>query len=125
MNPNNRMCRRFVVADIHGCAATFTELLAQLDVQRCDTLYLRGDYIDRGPHSKGVLDQILALLADGYALCPLRGNHEQLLLDALDNPKVFRHNVCQLKKKDSPLANVGYAAGINPTAQSHNQGGES
>jgi len=29
------------------------------------------------------------------------------------------------KKKDSPLANVGYAAGINPTAQSHNQGGES
>jgi hypothetical protein len=28
-------------------------------------------------------------------------------------------------KKDSPLANVGYAVGINPTAQSHNQGGES
>jgi hypothetical protein len=38
----------------------------------------------------------------------------------------FRHNVCQLKiKKDSPLADVGYAVGINPTAQSHNQGGES
>ena len=37
----------------------------------------------------------------------------------------YRHNVCQLKKKDSPLANVGYAVGIKPTAQSHNQGGES
>ena len=86
---NNKMCRRFVVADIHGCAATFAALLAQLDVQRCDTLYLLGDYVDRGPHSKLVLDRILALQADGYALRPLRGNHEQLLLDALDDHEVL------------------------------------
>jgi hypothetical protein len=39
-----------------------------------------------------------------------------------------RHNVCQLKKetkKTHLLANVDYTAGINPTAQSHNQGGGS
>lgn len=36
-----------------------------------------------------------------------------------------RHNVCQLKKKTRPLANVDYTTGINPTAQSHNQGGGS
>ena len=81
--------RRFAIADIHGCARTLAALLAQIDLQRDDTLFLLGDYIDRGPDSKGVLDQLLALQADGFDLWPLRGNHEQMLLDALDDNTVL------------------------------------
>jgi toxin CcdB len=54
-----------------------------------------------------------------------------LLVTVLEN-MIFKISVVCLDimsasriKKDSPLANVGYAVGINPTAQSHNQGGES
>lgn len=83
------MSRRFAIADIHGCATTFAALLAKINLQRTDTLYLLGDYIDRGPDSKGVLDKILELLRDGFDLQPLRGNHEQLLLDALSDEAAF------------------------------------
>lgn len=81
--------RRFAIADIHGCARTLAALLARLNLQRDDTLYLLGDYIDRGPDSKGVLDQLMTLRANGYDLRPLRGNHEQMLLDALVDPTVI------------------------------------
>lgn len=52
-------------------------------------LGLLGDYIDRGPDSKGVLDYLMKLSEGGYDIRPLRGNHEQLLLDALDDPEAF------------------------------------
>jgi serine/threonine protein phosphatase 1 len=81
--------RRFVIGDIHGCYKTFAVLLNQLDLQKTDTLFLLGDYIDRGPNSKGVLDRIMTMQAEGYDLRPLRGNHEQMLLDALVAPEAF------------------------------------
>lgn len=83
------MIRRFAIADIHGCAATFAALLAKINLQRRDTLYLLGDYIDRGPDSKWVLDRILELIGEGFDLKPLLGNHEQLLLDALSDQAAF------------------------------------
>lgn len=44
-----------------------------------------GDYIDRGPDSKGVIDLIWELQESGHSIYCLRGNHEQMLLDSLDN----------------------------------------
>jgi serine/threonine protein phosphatase 1 len=44
-----------------------------------------GDYVDRGNDSKGVLDTILELLTAGYDVRPLRGNHEDLMLKALQD----------------------------------------
>lgn len=81
---------RFAIGDIHGCSATFEAILNEINLQRSDTLYLLGDYIDRGPNGKGVLDGVLKLLAEGYDLQPLRGNHEQLLLDALDDQETLK-----------------------------------
>lgn len=77
------MKRTFVIADIHGCNRTFNKLLSALDLEKPESLYLLGDYIDRGPDSKGVIDTILRLQLDGYDIRPIRGNHEQMLLDAL------------------------------------------
>jgi serine/threonine protein phosphatase 1 len=84
--------RRFAVGDIHGCAKTFRKLvIEELELTKTDQLFLLGDYIDKGPDSKGVLDFIMELLAEGFQIFPIRGNHEQMLLESVenDNPRVF------------------------------------
>lgn len=77
------MSRQFVIPDIHGCSRTFQELLEQLRLDRGDTLYLLGDYIDRGPDSRGVIETIMTLRRDGYDVRAVLGNHEDMLLNAL------------------------------------------
>lgn len=78
---------RYAISDIHGCARTFRYLVEyKLNLQPTDELYLLGDYIDRGPDSKGVIDFILELRAAGFAVTTLMGNHEQMLLQAKDEP---------------------------------------
>ncbi|PHN00694.1 metallophosphoesterase [Flavilitoribacter nigricans] len=72
--------RRYAVGDIHGCAKTFEALLwEKLSLQKSDQLFLLGDYIDKGPDNKKVLDIILALQAEGYTIFALKGNHEYFL----------------------------------------------
>lgn len=78
------MGRRFAIGDIHGCSRTFKKLLfEELRIERTDSLWCVGDYIDRGPDSKGVIDLILDLRNDGFNITTLRGNHEQMMMDSL------------------------------------------
>lgn len=85
------MPRKFVITDIHGCAATFRKMVVEeIKLEKEDELYLLGDYIDRGIDSKGVLDFIFSLIEQGYNIYCLRGNHEEFLLEARDNLRVFR-----------------------------------
>lgn len=81
--------RRIAISDVHGCAKTFRELLRRIAFGKEDHLYLLGDYIDRGPDSRGVLDYIFELKESGHSLTCLRGNHEQMLLNALSNAQHF------------------------------------
>ncbi|MFW6328129.1 MAG: metallophosphoesterase family protein [Bacteroidota bacterium] len=77
--------RRFFIGDIHGCARTFREMVTEkIGLKKEDELYCVGDYIDRGPDSKGVIDFILELRKNNYNVFTLRGNHEQMLLDAFN-----------------------------------------
>jgi serine/threonine protein phosphatase 1 len=71
---------RYAISDIHGCLKTFQALLDKIQFSKSDTLYLLGDYVDRGPDSKGVIDYIWQLEKEGYTIHCLQGNHEQLLL---------------------------------------------
>ena len=73
---------RWAISDIHGCVRTFRALLQKINFTKKDELYLLGDYIDRGPDSKGVIDHIWQLREDGFTVRCLRGNHEQLAIDA-------------------------------------------
>lgn len=83
--------RRFAIPDIHGCAHTFAALLHDvLKIKPADTLYLLGDYIDRGPRSKEVIDQIFELQNKGFSIYPIRGNHDDMLLRACGNLDYFR-----------------------------------
>jgi serine/threonine protein phosphatase 1 len=80
--------RQFVIGDVHGCKVTLLALLKKIDLQLDDELYFLGDYIDRGPDSKGVFDTIFNLLGAGYKVTCLLGNHEAMLLGALGgNPE--------------------------------------
>jgi len=76
------MPRKFAITDIHGCPKTFDALLDQIQFTTADELFLLGDYVDRGPDSKAVIDKIFQLQADGYRLRLIRGNHEQGMLDS-------------------------------------------
>lgn len=83
--------RRFVIPDIHGCALTFHHLIHQvLQIRKTDRVYLLGDLIDRGPRSKQVLDMVMELRARGFSFFCLRGNHEQMLLDAYHSPQAIQ-----------------------------------
>ncbi|UOQ54095.1 metallophosphoesterase family protein [Hymenobacter cellulosivorans] len=74
---------RYVTTDIHGCLHTFRHLVeGVLVLQPRDELYLLGDYVNKGPNSRGVLDYLMDLSRRGYQVQCLRGNHDQELLDA-------------------------------------------
>lgn len=72
--------KRWVIPDIHGYAKTLKSLLAQIRPAKEDHLIFLGDYIDRGPDSKGVIDEIMNLQKKGFRVTPLLGNHEEFLL---------------------------------------------
>ena len=72
--------RQFVIGDVHGCKVSLVALLKKIDVQLADEIYFLGDYIDRGPDSKGVFDTIFTLIGAGYKVVCLSGNHEAMLL---------------------------------------------
>jgi serine/threonine protein phosphatase 1 len=83
--------RRLAVGDIHGCIRTFRILLEEkMALHPNDALFLLGDYIDRGTDSKAVVDYILALQSDGYNIIPLMGNHEYMLVKAMNSNEFYK-----------------------------------
>ncbi|NNC94452.1 MAG: serine/threonine protein phosphatase [Chitinophagales bacterium] len=68
--------KAFAISDIHGCNETFNFLLEKIKLKKKHKLFLLGDYIDRGPDSKGVIDTILKLRKSGYNTICLKGNHD-------------------------------------------------
>jgi serine/threonine protein phosphatase 1 len=79
------MKRQIAIGDIHGCKYTFCALLDQISLTKDDELTLLGDYVDRGTDSKGVIDTIFKLRTEGYRVRTLCGNHEELMLNALQS----------------------------------------
>ena len=73
--------RRFAITDIHGCLKTFKALLKTIDLKKTDTLFLLGDYVDRGPSPQGVVRLIRELISNGYDVVCLMGNHEENLVE--------------------------------------------
>jgi serine/threonine protein phosphatase 1 len=87
--------RIYAVGDIHGRADLLVETLARIDddlerrpIEQAVEVYL-GDYIDRGPDSKTVIDLLAVRLVENRAVC-LRGNHEVLMENFLRDPANLR-----------------------------------
>ena len=83
--------KTFVVGDIHGRCAQLQGLLEMLPRdQSTDTLVFLGDLIDRGPDVPGCVEHVLNLCReDPEKVICLRGNHEQMLLDFLDEASMI------------------------------------
>lgn len=114
--------RIYAVGDIHGRADLLAETITHIedDLQRRPIEYALevylGDYIDRGPDSKSVIDQLAVRIAQRRAIC-LRGNHEAILERFLrDDPSVIRH-WAQLGALQT-LASYGVSMGIGAATMS-------
>jgi serine/threonine protein phosphatase 1 len=73
--------RLFAIGDIHGCATALDVILAAICLRTGDRIVGLGDYINKGPATKAVLDRLVQLFDRGF-LIPLIGNHELKLLEA-------------------------------------------
>jgi len=71
------------IGDIHGCPQSLDLLLNRIEPTSDDHLVFVGDYIDRGPDSKAVIDRLLGLRED-VSCTFLRGNHEAMMIEYLD-----------------------------------------
>ena len=93
------MSQRWIIPDIHGCFKTVKALLENtLKVTKNDELYFLGDYIDRGPDSKGVIDYLMHLQNEEYNVHFLKGNHEDMCVSAFQadqKKKLFGKHVEQ------------------------------
>lgn len=82
----------FAVGDVHGRADLLERLLSDLErladseAREKPMVVFAGDYIDRGPDSRDVLDLLLEGRPYGFERRFLKGNHEQLMLDFCVNP---------------------------------------
>lgn len=102
----------WAVGDIHGCLNLLKALVdgihadaASIDASRKMVIFL-GDYIDRGPDSRGVLRYLIDLPRDaGIEWRFLKGNHEEAMLKFLDDPS-FGTNWCEYGG-DAALASYG------------------
>ncbi len=76
--------RIIAIGDIHGCAFSLKQLIEQIEPEPDDQLLFLGDLIDRGAHSKEVIDYLISLRSS-YSCHFLMGNHELMFLDYLEN----------------------------------------
>lgn len=77
------MPRTIAIGDIHGCSLALRGLLDRIRPRPEDLIVTLGDYIDRGPDSKGVIDTLLEL-SGRCRLVPILGNHDEMLLKVID-----------------------------------------
>jgi serine/threonine protein phosphatase 1 len=71
--------RTIAIGDIHGCSAALRVLLQAVAPGSNDLVVTLGDYVNRGPDSRGVLDQLIDLRRRSR-LVAILGNHDEMLL---------------------------------------------
>lgn len=105
------MSRTWVIPDSHGCLFTFRTLVEDLiGLRQDDRLILLGDYIDRGPDSKRLIDYIIQLSAQGYEVSAIRGNHEDFLVKAWEaamNPRGLMNLMSRKKLRNEWIESGG------------------
>lgn len=84
--------RLYAIGDVHGCADRLARLLdliaddAAAAPEPDRRVVFLGDYVDRGPDSRGTIEHILGPLAFRAQKVALMGNHEAMMLAALERP---------------------------------------
>src|ERR1700688_3848383 len=78
--------RLFAIGDIHGCPDELGALLRRIAPRKDDTVVFVGDYVDRGPSARDVVEQLLEFERSPAEVVFLKGNHEDMMLSFLGLP---------------------------------------
>jgi serine/threonine protein phosphatase 1 len=108
--------RTLAIGDIHGCLIALTTLLDFAAFAPDDRLITLGDYVDRGPDSRGVLDLLIDLQAKGRVVA-LRGNHEEMMIDSRTD-EVIRYMWLSCGGRET-LASYGASSRLNLVPPAH------
>jgi len=109
----------YAVGDIHGEVELLEALLDKLPHSEDDRFVFVGDYVDRGPDSKAVVDRLVALARERDCVF-LLGNHESMFLDFLGwrKPEYFAGDAFLMNGGDRTLASYDYFTLDDPTTAS-------
>jgi len=86
--------RIYAVGDVHGHDGALKDVFARIDADRAARQTARpvqiflGDYVDRGPASREVLERLISRARE-HEMLLLKGNHEALFLDFFNNPSLL------------------------------------
>lgn len=83
--------RIFVMSDIHGQYDLFLKMLDKIKLKREDLLVIIGDICDRGKKSYEIYIKCMKMIKLGYNLKFILGNHEDMLLEDLENDYPIRY----------------------------------
>lgn len=96
--------RLIAIGDIHGYTGALKALLDEINPGSSDKLIFLGDYVDKGPDVAGTLE-LVSKLSQEHDWIFLRGNHDQMLIDARRSPSAFA--IWECLSGDHPLSSYG------------------
>ena len=102
------MSLTYVIPDIHGRDDLLSEGLTAICARSeggAGTIVAIGDYVDKGPQSRQVIERLLPGIGEGWKLVALKGNHDAMMVDALRNPSKMASWLA--KGGDAALASYG------------------
>ena len=123
--------RLIAFGDIHGHAERLRKILAEINPTPEDTFVFLGDFVDRGPDSKGVIQEVINL-AEHTNVYSILGNHEEMILAALQGGKDEHKFWCKFggiealasygveKAKDLPYEHLKFIAECHDYLESEN-----
>ncbi|HXN85350.1 MAG TPA: metallophosphoesterase family protein [Candidatus Binataceae bacterium] len=82
----NQAGRLFAIGDIHGCPDELSAILKAIAPREGDSVVFVGDYVDRGPAAREVVEVVLDLQKGPAEVITLKGNHEDMMLSYLGFP---------------------------------------
>lgn len=77
-----------IIGDIHGCLTQLNLILDFVSPSTDEIIITLGDYIDRGPNAKGVIDRLLELKVT-HNLIHLKGNHDVFMEEARTSESAY------------------------------------
>lgn len=89
------MSKTYAIADLHGRydllekAGALAQRHARLEDGEPGTIVTLGDYIDRGPQSRQVIERLMLGIPAPWKLICLKGNHEEMMLETIRKPLAF------------------------------------
>jgi serine/threonine protein phosphatase 1 len=112
------MSLTYVIPDIHGRDDLLGRALTEIAVRsggEAGIIVTIGDYVDKGPDSRQVIDRLLSGVAEGWRLITLKGNHDVMMEQALRDPA----RMASWMEKGGDAALASYGGDVDAVPQAH------